>query len=116
MPDDTECKELAKNRAYQLKVGSVEISALKLEGFKASQLGGTISPVSMSAQGSKAEGDDWLVVVKDKNNIVMPYDVWTKQVAKEIHNASGSNVQTLSMVVSSDAVIVSPKSEEAKKK
>lgn len=35
MPDITEYVELAKNRAYLLKMGDVEISALKLEGYKA---------------------------------------------------------------------------------
>jgi hypothetical protein len=66
MSDETECKELAKNRAYQLKIGNVEFSALKLEGFKATQMGGTVTPVSVGVQGAKAEGDDWLIIVKNK--------------------------------------------------
>lgn len=109
MSDKTECKELAKNRAYQLKIGDVEFSALKLEGFKAIQMAGTMTPVSIGAQGAKTEGDDWLIVVKNKDNKVMPYGVWAKLVAEQIHNVSGSNVQHLSVAVSSDAVITSPK-------
>jgi len=31
----------------------------------------------------------------------MPYGVWEKQVAQQIHTVSGSNVQTLSYAVSS---------------
>jgi hypothetical protein len=96
--EKTECKELSKGRAYMLKIGGVEISALKLEGYKASQLGGTVSPLGVGASGSKAESDDWLLVVKDKEGITMPYDVWAAKVASVISKASGSNVGTISVV------------------
>ena len=100
MSEKTEFKELSKNRTYLLKTGEVEITAMKLEGYKAIQLGGTISPVSIGAGGSKEEGDDWLLIVKDRNDIVMPYEVWAKQMAQEITRISGSNVSTVSVVSS----------------
>jgi hypothetical protein len=100
MSEKTEFKELSKNRTYLLKTGEVEITAMKLEGYKAIQLEGTISPVSIGAGGSKEEGDDWLLIVKDKNDIVMPYEVWAKQMAQEITRISGSNVSTVSVVSS----------------
>lgn len=49
MSNKTECKELVKNRAYILNIDGLEISALKLEGFKASQLDGELSPTSAGA-------------------------------------------------------------------
>jgi len=69
-----------------------------LEGYKAIQLGGTVSPVNIALGGSKKEGDDWLLIVKDRNKIAMPYEVWTKQMAQEINKISGSNVSTISVV------------------
>ena len=107
MSDVSGCIELAKNRAYLLKMGDVEISALKLEGYKASQLGGTISPISVSAGGSRVEGDDWLLVVKDKDNVVMPYPLWVKKVANEINRITGSNINTISVLTSGDASVTS---------
>jgi len=98
MSEETEFKELSKNRAYLLKIGGTEICAIKLEGYKAIQLGGTISPVSVGAAGSKVEGDDWLVIAKDSNAIVMPYEVWVKKVVSEIARVSGSSVSTISVV------------------
>ena len=100
LSEKTEFKELAKNRAYLLKTGEVEITAIKLEGYKAIQLAGTLSPVSIGAGGSKEEGDDWLLVVKGENQIVMPYEIWTKRMAQEITNISGSAVSTISVVSS----------------
>jgi hypothetical protein len=100
MSGKTEFKELSKNRTYLFKTGGVEITAMKLEGYKAIQLGGTISPVNVGVGGSKEEGDDWLLIVKDRNDIVMPYEVWAKQVAQEITRISGSNVSTVSIVSS----------------
>lgn len=100
MSEESKFIELSKNRAYQLKMGNTVISAMKLEGYKAVQLGGTLTPLSIGAGGSKTEGDDWLVIVKDRNDIVMPYEVWTKRVAQEITNISGSNVRTISVVSS----------------
>lgn len=107
MSDITECEELAKNRAYLLKMGDVQISALKLEGYKASQLGGTLSPTSLGVEKSNVEGDDWLLIVKDKNNIVMPYGVWVAKVASEISRITGSNVNTISVLTSGDTRITS---------
>lgn len=101
MYKETKCKELMKNRAYLLNIGDVEISALKLEGYKATQLGGTVSPINVGLGGSQIEGDDWLLIVKDQNNIVMPYKVWVNQIAQELTKATGSNISTIS-VVSSD--------------
>ena len=98
MSKETECKELQKNRAYVLTVGDVEISALKLEGFKAIQLGGTVSPINVGVGGSKVEGDDWLVIVKNKDNIAMPYQVWAQQVANELSKATGSTISSVSVV------------------
>jgi hypothetical protein len=95
MSDKIECKELAKNRAYLLRIGGVEFSALKLEGFKVTQLAGTVSPTNLGLSGSKVEGDDWLILVKDADNIVMPYGVWVRKVAKAIESASGSSVKTI---------------------
>jgi hypothetical protein len=103
MPKETEFKELSKNRAYLLRMGGVEVSAIKLEGYKAIQLGGTLSPISVSAGGGKAEGDDWLLVVKNKNQITMPYEVWVKQMAQEIGRATGSKVNTISVASSGSA-------------
>jgi len=116
MAEDTECRELSKNRAYLLRMGGVEISAMKLEGYKAIQLAGTLSPISVGAEGSKVEGDDWLIVVKDKNNIVMPYDVWVRQVAGEIKKASGSNVNTISVLTSGEPVVTETKTVNIEKK
>lgn len=100
MPEETEFQELKKNRAYLLKIGGTEISAMKLEGYKATQLGGTVSPYSVGVGGSKVEGDDWLIVVKDRNDIAMPYEVWANQVTQAISKLSGSNVSTVSVVTS----------------
>ena len=96
MPE-TKVKELAKNRAYLVYFGEVEILALKLEGFKATQIGGTLSPVAVAVEGKQLEASDWLTVVKDKNQITMPYDVWARQVALEISKATGSSVNTISV-------------------
>jgi hypothetical protein len=102
MSDNIKYKELAKNRAYLIMMGDVQISALKLEGYKASQLGGTISPYSVGAQKTNIEGDDWLLVVKDKNDIVMPYSVWANKLANEISVVTGSSVNTVSVLVSNE--------------
>jgi hypothetical protein len=115
MSEETEYVQLSKNRAYLLRMGGVEISAMKLEGYKAIQLGGTVSPINVSASGSKVEGDDWLLVVKDKNNIVMPYEVWVKQVAGEINRLSGSNVNTISVLTSGETIVSVAKVVEEKK-
>jgi hypothetical protein len=98
--EKTESKELLKNRTYLLKTGGVEITAMKLEGYKAIQLGGTVSPVNLAVGGSKQEGDDWLLIVKDRNDIVMPYDAWTKKMAKEITTLTGASVGSISVVSS----------------
>lgn len=104
MSDITECEELVKNRVYLLKMGDVQISALKLEGYKASQLGGTLSPTNISAQKGSVEGNDWLLIVKDKNDIVMPYAVWVNKLANEISVVTGSNVNTVSVLTSGDTI------------
>ena len=114
MTDVTVCEELAKNRAYLLKMGNIEISALKLEGYKASQLGGTISPLNMGVEKSNVEGDDWLLIVKDENKKVLPYGVWVAQVAKEVSKVSGSNIGTVSVLTSGDTKVVSAKVDEKK--
>lgn len=98
MSRDSEVRELSRNRAYRLKTGDTEFTAIKLEGFKAIQLGGTVSPISVSAEGKKVEGDDWLIVVKDKNNIVVPYETWVREATTKIGNVSGSHVSTVSVV------------------
>ena len=54
MSDKTTVKELKKNRAYRITMGGVEIVALNLEGFKATQLGGTLSPWEVAAGGEQA--------------------------------------------------------------
>jgi hypothetical protein len=100
MSEKTEFKELSKNRAYLIKTAGVEISATKLEGYKAVQLGGTVSPVSVGIGGSKQEGDDWLLIVKDRNNIVMPFDVWTKRMAQDISEVTGSSINSITVVSS----------------
>lgn len=105
MSDVTECIELAKNRAYLLKMGDVQISALKLEGYKASQLGGTLSPTNISAQKANVEGDDWLLVVKDKNDIVMPYSIWVNKLANEISVVTGSPINSISVLTSSEVKV-----------
>lgn len=107
MPEKTEFKELSKSRAYLLKIGGVEISVIKLEGFKATQLGATVSPMIVGLGGSKTEGDDWLLIVKDKNQITMPYEVWVRQTAQEISRVSGSNVNTISVTSSGSAALSS---------
>ena len=98
MSDNIKCKELAKNRAYLLMMGDVQISALKLEGYKASQLGGTISPYRVGAEKTNIEGADWLLIVKDKNDMVMPYSVGANRLANEISMATGSSVNTVSVL------------------
>jgi hypothetical protein len=105
MSDIIKYKELAKNRAYLLTMGDVQISALKLEGYKASQLGGTISPTSIGAQKTNIEGDDWLLVVKDKNDIVMPYSVWVNKLANEISVVTGSPINTISVLTSNEVKV-----------
>lgn len=103
MTDETEFKELSKNRAYLVYIGGVEILALKLEGFKATQLGGTLSPMQVGVGGMQVQAGDWLLIVKDKNQITMPYDVWGRQVAQEISKATGSSIATVS--VASNATV-----------
>lgn len=97
MSDKTKVTELSKNRAYLVNFGGVEILALKLEGFKATQLGAIVSPMGVNVDGKKAEANDWLALVKDKNQITMPYDVWANQLAHEISKATGSSVNTISV-------------------
>jgi|SRR5208282_4079205 len=99
---DIKCEELAKNRAYLLTIGDVQISALKLEGIKTSQLGGTISPTSFGLQKGNIEGNDWLVFVTDKNKITMPYDVWVNKLANEISIVTGSPINTISVLTSNE--------------
>lgn len=98
MSNETEFNEIKKGRVYQLKVGGIEISAMKLEGYKATQLGGTVSPLSVGASGSKVETDDWLIIAKDKDNVAMPYEVWVQKAAQAISEVSGSNIGTVSVV------------------
>lgn len=100
MPDETKFRELSKNRAYLLYIGGVEILAIKLEGFKAIQLGAALSPMEVDVGGTKTEASDWLTIVKDKNQITMPYEVWVKQMAQEISKATGSSVNTISVASS----------------
>lgn len=102
MSDVIKYEELAKNRAYLLTMGNVQISALKLEGIKASQLGGTISPTSFGIQKGNVEGNDWLVFVKDKNDIVMPYGVWVNKLANEISVVTGSPINSISVLTSNE--------------
>lgn len=97
MSKKTECKQLLKNRAYSLTIGDIELTALKLEGIKATQLGGTINPMGVSLGGQQVEGDDWIIIVK-KEGISVPYSVWSQQVASQLLNATGSNVGTFSVV------------------
>jgi hypothetical protein len=106
MSDETKIVELEKNRAYLVKFGKVEILALKLEGFKATQLGGTLNPLQVNVGGTKAEVNDWLITVKSKDQITMPYEVWAYQVAQEISRVTGSSVNTIT--ITSNATIVSP--------
>ena len=105
MSGDTQFRELSKERAYWFRLGGIEFMAVKLEGFKASQVGGTLNPIDVrvSFERSRAESDDWIVVVKDKSGIVSPLNVWAVQAAKAITNASGSNVGTVSVVSSGSA-------------
>jgi len=114
MTDETEFKELSKNRAYLLRIGGIEVAAMKLEGYKAIQLGGTLSPYGVGGGGGKAEGDDWLLVVKDENKITMPYEAWVKQAVQEIGKATGSNIGTVSLA--SNATVASNAVAEQKKK
>ena len=101
MPKESSVKVLSKNRAYKLSIGGNEIVALKLEGYKASQLGGVLTTIGVGMEGNKAEMDDWLVVVKDERGIVQPMDVWAEKVSREIANVSGSTVGTVSVTISS---------------
>ncbi len=78
---------------------------MKLEGIKASQLGGTISPTNFGLQKSNVEGNDWLVFVKDKNDIVMPYDVWVNKLANEISVVTGSPINSISVLTSNEVVL-----------
>jgi hypothetical protein len=97
---ETKFKELSKDRAYLVYIGGVEILALKLEGFKTTQIGGTLSPMGVGVEGKKAEASDWLTIVKDKDQITMPYEVWVGKLAQEISKATGSSVNTISVVSS----------------
>jgi hypothetical protein len=97
---ETKVVPLLKDRGFLIYMGGVEILALKLEGFKTIQIGGVLSPIGVGIEGQKAETSDWLALVKDKNQITMPYDVWAKQVAQEISKATGSSVNTISVVSS----------------
>lgn len=112
MSKESEVKELSRNRAYRLKTGDTEFTAIKLEGFKATQLGGTVSPISVGVGGSKVEGDDWLIVVKDKNNIVIPYVTWVRDASSKIQTASGSNVSTVSVVSTTSEKVYETKTVE----
>ncbi len=104
MTNDTTMKELAKGRAYLVKMGGVEILALKLEGFKATQLEAALSPMAVDIGGKQAESNDWLMIVKTKDQIAMPYDVWARQVALGISKATGSSISTISVATSGDIV------------
>jgi hypothetical protein len=57
--------------------------------------------------GSKTEGDDWLLVVKDKNQITMPYEVWVKHTAQEISKATGSSINMISVASSGGTAVSS---------
>jgi hypothetical protein len=97
MSSETKVKELSKNRAYLVNFGGVEILVLKLEGFRATQLGALLSPIGVNIEGKQAEANDWLALVKDKNQITMPYEVWVSQIARELSRATGSSVNTISV-------------------
>jgi hypothetical protein len=116
MPEETSVKELCKGKAYIISIGGFEIVALKLEGFKALQIGGAISPINVSAEGSKVEGDDWLVIVKDPQKIVQPYETWVKQVSTQITNASGSLVSTISVLNPISLEVLKKQMEELEKR
>ena len=97
MSQKTEFEVLAKDKAYILTVGGVEIIAMKLEGFKAIQMAGTIGLTNVGLSGGQTVINDWLTIVKDKDNLTMPYDVWVKKVAEEIGKATGSSVSGVSV-------------------
>jgi len=97
--EDIQIKELSKGRAYQLSIAKVEVVALKLEGFKARQVGAVLSPLEVKAEAryKGEEGNDWLIVVKDRDNIVMPYSTWEDRLRGAIQHASGAQVGTISL-------------------
>ncbi|TSA57369.1 hypothetical protein D4R42_01720 [bacterium] len=98
MSEETKFEQLAKGKAYKLFIGGYEIVCIKLEGFKAWQLAGTVSPIVIEAKAGKIEGDDWLVIVKDPQGIVQPIQNWAKQISTEIANVSGSPIGTVSVL------------------
>ncbi len=99
MSRETSVEELSKKRAYKLSIGGYEIVAMKLEGYKALQVAGTLSPIAVGVKGAKVEGDDWLVIVKDPKGIVQPIETWAKQVSVQIKEVSGgAMVNTVSVL------------------
>lgn len=99
MSEETYVEELYPKRAYKRSIGSAEIVAMKLEGYKASEVGGAIFSTGAEVKAGKAETNDWLVVVKDPRGIVQPMEGWVKNVSNAITDASGNEVQNVSVVI-----------------
>ena len=100
MPEEEIClKELGKGRGLHLKVGDTDFVALKLEGMKATNIGGKVTAVGVGAEGERVERNDWLIIVKDSEGIYSE-DVWKMKAARAIANASGTYVNDVTLAQS----------------
>lgn len=89
-------EELGRGKAYRIKMGDTNIVALKLEGFRAQNIGGAVSTMGIGVEGERVESNDWLILVKDSEGVYTD-DVWKKKVANGIANVSGTYVDNITI-------------------
>jgi hypothetical protein len=98
MTGETTFKKLSGDLpTYLVNFGGVEFLVIQLKGFKTVDLGAILSQIMVGIKGKKAESSDFLILVKDQNQITQPYDVWANRFAQEISNVTGSGVNTISV-------------------
>ncbi|MDD2665612.1 MAG: hypothetical protein PHD13_02375 [Methanocellales archaeon] len=103
MPDEeTSYEVLAKNRAIKITFGNIKMLAVNLPGTQVLGLDAILKtiPVELEIAGKKGIENNWIVLMKDSKGITKPYDVWAKDVATVISEASENDVSNLSIAVS----------------
>ena len=90
MSGEFKFEEIKKNRCYKISLLDHIFVALKLEGFKSGELSGVLSYIGIKAGHKGEEENNWFVIVKDRNDIVLPYSEWENKVREVITEASGS--------------------------
>jgi endo-1,4-beta-mannosidase len=97
MSEETSFRWLEKKKVGQLKIGNAEIVFIKLEGVKASEIGGTVAVqpatgVGVGMERKTGEISDYLILVNSSGE-TMPYNVWEgikEQAVNKITNISGN--------------------------